>query len=175
MPGTRKESPVRAVSFLATFGLLALGVAGCGGGESHPPTADPAMQANRLVGTAWELALIQLPGRQRVPVDDPGDYRVAYVEKTRLVVQVGSNRCTGHYNSQGRALTVQLDCPAGFLPPGSVGQEFLAVLRSASHFGMTGSGQEMYIDSATSGASLSFRRVKVEDPPSNESTRRPEG
>ena len=164
---------MKPIAPLIALALAPLVVAGCGG-ESIPPTTDPAMQTNRLVGTVWELALIQLPGRERVPVDDPGDYRVAYVEETRLVVQVGSNRCTGHYNSQGRALTVQLDCPAGFLPPGSVGQEFLAVLRSASHFGMTGSGQEMYIDSAASGASLSFRRVQMEAMPNDATNRRPE-
>ena len=153
--------------------IVTLAVGGCGG-QSIAPASDPAMQTNRLVGTVWELALIRLPGRERVPVDVPSDYRLAFVEETRLVATVGSNRCTGVYNSQGRALTVQLDCPAGFLPPGSVGREFLAVLRSASHFGMTGSGREMYVDSAASGASLSFRRVAAENPITG-STRAPEG
>ena len=151
-----------------TIAILALGAAftltACGGGTSTPPPSDPSMQTNRLVGTAWELSLIQLPSRERLPVDVPADYRIAYVEENRFVVQVGSNQCVGHYNSTGRALAVRLDCPSASLPPGSVGKEFLAVLSTASHFGMTSSGQEMYIDSATSGASLSFRRVKPQQP-----------
>ena len=77
-----------------TIATLALGAAltltACGGGTSTPPASDPSMQTNRLVGTAWELSLIQLPSRERLPVDVPADYRIAYVEENRFVEQVGN-------------------------------------------------------------------------------------
>jgi hypothetical protein len=146
-----------AVLAVAALTIVVVALVGCGGTSN-----DPSMQGNRLVGTAWDLSLVQLPNRERLPVQQPGDYRIAWVEENRFVVQVLRNKCVGNYNSSGRALAVQLDCPAGSLPPGSIGREFLAILSTATHFGMTSSGGEMFIDSSTSGGSLSFRRLSNE-------------
>ncbi len=137
--------------------LAALALSGCGGTSS-----DPSMQTNRLVGTAWELSLVQTPGRERLPVTQPGDYRIAFVEENRLVVQVLNNKCVGHYNSTGRSLTMRLDCPSASLPPGSVGREYLALLSAATNVGITSSGGEMFIDASHTGGSLSFRRITEE-------------
>ncbi len=153
---------------MRTFTLLIMMLAtiqltGCG---SSPETSSNtgSMTTNRLLGTAWELTLIQLPDGDRLPVDELGAYRIAYVEDQRFVVKAGSNQCVGHYNSTGRALTVRLDCPlASSFPPGSVGKEFLVLLNSSYQFGMTSSGSEMYIDSAGRRSTLSFRRLSTSE------------
>jgi len=148
---------------LSTVLLVTALTMGCGSSYDSSGSSD-SMTTNRLVGTAWELTLIQLPGGERLPVDEVGAYRIAYVEDQRFVVKAGNNQCVGHYNSTGRALTVRLDCPmASSFPPGSVGKEFLVVLNSSYQFGMTSSGSEMYIDSAGRKSSLSFRRLSASE------------
>ena len=137
--------------------------AGCatGPGNSGRPSETGGGPVNELVGTTWELTLVNMPGDKRLPVDRPEDYRLVFAEETRLVVTADGNQCVGLYNSAGRALSVRLDCPlASGFPPGSVGKEFLAILSAATRFGMTGSGDEMYIDATAGRASLNFLRVR---------------
>jgi len=148
---------------MLTILLATMLMTGCGSSYEDSGSTG-SMTTNRLVGTAWELTLIQLPGGERLPVDEVGAYRIAYVEEKRFVVKAGSNQCVGHYNSTGRSLTVRLDCPlASSFPPGSVGKEFLVLLNSSYQFGMTSSGSEMYIDSSGRKSTLSFRRLSASE------------
>ncbi len=149
---------------IATVCAVALALAaGCATapGNTGKPSETGKGPVNELVGTTWELTLVNMPGDQRLPVDRPEDYRLVFAEETRLVVTADGNQCVGLYNSAGRALSVRLDCPlASGFPPGSVGKEFLAILSAATRFGMTGSGDEMYIDATAGRASLNFLRVR---------------
>lgn len=152
-----------AALMVALLGALLMVSAGCG--EQDLET-DPAMQTDRLAGTAWTLALIQRPGGVRVTVPEPDAYTLTFLADDRLVVTADGNRCLGHYSSTGRAVTIGLDCPlATSFPPGSVGGAFLNQLPRSTHFGMTSSGDEMYLESSTHGGTLNFRRLGQPSPP----------
>ena len=156
----------RSAAAALIAGLVAatlLATAGCGGQSLE---TDPAMQTDRLAGTAWTLALIQRPGGVRVTVPEPDAYSLTFLADDRLVVTADGNRCLGHYSSTGRAVTVGLDCPlATSFPPGSVGGVYLNQLPRSTHFGMTRSGDEMYLESSTHGGTLNFRRLGQPSPP----------
>jgi hypothetical protein len=141
----------------------ALLAGGCGDATLE---TDPVMQTNRLEGTAWTLALIQRPGGVRITVPEPRAYTLTFATENRLVVSADGNRCVGHYRSSGRAVAIRLDCPlATSFPPGSVGGAFLRQLSVSNQFGMTGSGEEMYLESTTHGGTLNLRRLELQDEP----------
>jgi hypothetical protein len=143
-----------------TCGALLAGlllVAGCGA-SYEDPAVDP--EENRLLGTSWQLTLVKLADGRRLPPADPADYTVTFVENRRFLATVDGDQCVGHYRSGGRAIAVRLDCPlATTLGPGSIGGAFLSLLSSATHFIMTGSKDELHLESGAAGGTLSFRRL----------------
>ena len=106
-----------------------------------------------LQGT-WELQAFELDDGSVLPVPKPQRYTLRFAADGSVHAEVDCNLCNGTYQTDGNSITFGLlACTRALCPPGSLDQQFLAALGSASSFVRTGS--ELSIRYA--GGTLRFR------------------
>jgi hypothetical protein len=116
-----------------------------------------AMQTNRLIGTVWELIVIDMPDRDTVFIDVPDDYLLQFKNDKDMAVKADCNSCEGAYSSTGRALVVRVDCETVGCRPGSHGELYMDLLNSASSFSLAKNDTELYVNFGAEQGVLTFR------------------
>lgn len=117
-----------------------------------------AMQTNRLVGTLWELIVIDMPASDTIFIDVPEDYLLQFKNDKDMAVKADCNSCEGAYSSTGRALVVRVDCETVGCRPGSHGELYMSLLNTASTFSMAKNNTELYVNFGAEQGVLTFRR-----------------
>ena len=163
-----------ASAFLVASALL---LSGCSAGRdvsaNYPdgelPATDEAtqeqaaaekatMQSNQLVGSLWELIVIDMPNRDTIFIDVPKDYLLQFKNDKDMAIKADCNACEGAYSSTGRALVVRVDCETMGCRPGSHGQLYMSLINTASTFSLAKSGKELYVNFGDEQGVLTFRR-----------------
>ena len=163
-----------ASAFLLASALL---LGGCSAGHDVPanypdgelPATDEAtqeqaatekatMQSNQLVGSLWELIVIDMPNRDTIFIDVPKDYLLQFKNDKDMAIKADCNACEGAYSSTGRALVVRVDCETMGCRPGSHGQLFMSLINTASTFSLSKNGKELYVNFGAEQGVLTFRR-----------------
>jgi hypothetical protein len=122
-------------------------------------TQEADMSSNWLVGTAWQLIIIDTPGNETIFIDDPDRYLLQFKTDRVMAIQADCNACEGAYSSTGRALVVQVDCPTMGCRPGSRGELYMSSINTAKTFNMSKSGKELYVNFGAQRGVLTFRRL----------------
>ena len=163
-----------ALAFLIASALL---LGGCSAGRDVsanypdgelPPTDEATqqqaaaekatMQSNQLVGSVWELIVIDMPDRDTIFIDVPRDYLLQFKNDKDMAIKADCNACEGAYSSTGRALVVRVDCETMGCRPGSHGQLYMSLINTASTFSLSKSGKELYVNFGAEQGVLTFRR-----------------
>ena len=156
--------------------VSALLLGGCSAGREVPanyaggelPATDTAtqeqaaaeqatMQSNQLVGTVWELIVIDMPDRGSIFIDVPSDYLLQFKNDKDMAIKADCNSCEGAYSSTGRALVVRVDCETVGCRPGSHGDLYMSSINTASTFSLSKGGKDLYVNFGAEQGVLTFR------------------
>jgi heat shock protein HslJ len=113
----------------ALFLPLAVVAAGCGSNVMTGPSA--------VVGGVWKLFNMQPANSSGVAIPQPENYTVEFKDADQLSVRADCNSCSGSYQISGDSLHVGLmACTQVYCGPASLDSQYLAILGSATSFGV---------------------------------------
>jgi heat shock protein HslJ len=131
-----KNNKLRALLFVTS--IMA---SGCGDDVLTGPSA--------VTGGLWKTQSLETPVLF-VPIGKPENYTVEFRDSGALSVKADCNSCSGTYTISGESLTIgALACTRAFCGTASLDTAFLAVLTSATRFGVTGPELKIFSSKGT--------------------------
>lgn len=92
------------------------------------------------MGGVWKLQSLEAPALGQVVIPGPADYAIEFKDGGEMPVKADCNSCSGTYSISGDSLTVgAMACTRAFCGSASFDTTFLAILTSATTFGVRNS------------------------------------
>ena len=113
------------------------------GGCASTPTSGGD---NVLVGTAWKIVAIDPAGPDITFIDVPEHYLVQFLDATSVAMRADCNACNGHYNAEGRAIVMRIECETMACAPGSYSSAVLTLLNGVSTFRLTADHKHLFLN-----------------------------